>query len=120
MRHSFYITILTILGFILLPSTSYACASMDVKTEKACCSKGKKTSDKKKCCTDDSEEKSCDGSCNSASCSFSPVFSSIFTTYHYEFSVVNKIILSEKANFFFLEKDLSFNYFTIWSPPKIS
>lgn len=118
-----YIFFLICIGFLFDPASVFACEKPAKTIEKSCCSsKADKDSKEKKCCSSDAssdEEKSCDGSCGGSNCSFSPVFSSVSNTVLYEFSSVNKLIVSKHTNFFFLEKKLPFNYFAIWSPPKI-
>lgn len=120
MKHSFYIIVFTLLGFLMNPTETYACVKSDVTTEKTCCSSKKETKSVcEHCSKKDSKEKSCDGSCNSSTCSVTPVFSSIFISFSYDFPLEMKRIRSKKANFFYLEKNTSLNYFAIWSPPKI-
>ena len=127
MKRIHYILFILFCGFLLSPMDSYACNSSDHTTvKKTCCQKSddSEQNDKveKSCCkkTDSKEEKSCDGSCNNTTCSFAPAFSSILPFYTFNSTVSISAIFSKKVNFFYLEKNISTHYFSIWCPPKIS
>ncbi|NHN24657.1 hypothetical protein FIA58_003125 [Flavobacterium jejuense] len=120
MKHPFYIVILIIIGFLINPTESYGCSKKKFDTEKTCCSSQNDLNFHKKECSDKEEQKSCDGSCNSSNCNFSPIYSSIITEEIVSIFQKNEIILTSASNFFYLEKNTSLNYFAIWSPPKIS
>tara|TARA_R110000850_G_scaffold175028_1_gene300557 strand:- start:3133 stop:3456 length:324 start_codon:yes stop_codon:yes gene_type:complete len=105
---------------------SYACnSSKQTTNKKACCelskdSQQEKEAEKSCCKSSKSDKKSCDGSCNNANCSFAPGFSSIMPLLSFKINSSLERIVSKKVNFFYLEKNISTHYFSIWCPPKIS
>lgn len=127
MKKIHYILFILFCGFLLNPVDSYACNSSKKNTaKKACCelikdSQQENNQLEKSCCKKtNSEKKSCDGSCNSADCSITPSFTSIIPFFVFNSSVSTELITSKKVNFFYLEKNISTHYFSIWAPPKIS
>lgn len=120
-----YIVLIFFFGFILSPTDAYACNSSKKTTQKhACCQTNKDLkTDKKaeKSCSkkSNSEENSCDGSCNNSNCNFTSSFSSIIPNFSFKINSLNEKIVSRKVNFFYLEKNISTHYFSIWCPPKI-
>ncbi|WP_445457564.1 hypothetical protein [Flavobacterium sp. HNIBRBA15423] len=120
MKHCLQILVVIIFWFLINPTISYACSKKTVSIENKCCSKMNKLSSKQTDCSDKEEQKSCDGSCNSSNCNFSPIFSSIIIAEVFSIPQKSEIIVTIKPNFFYLEKNISLNYLAIWSPPKIS
>lgn len=108
------------------PVDSYGCnSSNQTTTKKACCELSKDSQQEKEvvtlCCkSSKSKKKSCDGSCNNSDCSFTPIFSSIISNFTFKTVTSIKLNVSQKTNFFYLEKNISTHYFSIWCPPKIS
>jgi len=120
MKYCLQIWVVIIFGFSINPTITHACTQNAVSIESKCCSKLNKISSNQTDCSDNEEQKSCDGSCNSSNCNFSPIFSSIIIAETFSIPQKSEIIVTIKPNFFYLEKNISLNYFAIWSPPKIS
>lgn len=108
-----------LVGFLFYPSEGYACVSKTASVEKTCCSKMKKSDSHQTNCSDKDSNPSCDGSCNSTNCHFTPVFSGLTVAFSFIIPQKMELICSKETNFFYLEKQTSLNYFAIWSPPKI-
>jgi hypothetical protein len=122
MRKMHYIVFILFCGFLLNPMDSYACSSSKKNMEeKACCDAKDNSHGDKSCCKkSNSEDKSCDGTCNNSNCSFTPVFTSLQPVLIFRIHLANETIVSKETNFFYLEKNISTHYFSVWSPPKIS
>lgn len=122
MKKIHYIVFILFCGFLLNPMDSYACSSSKQKTtEKACChAKDNSHGDKSCCKKSNSENKPCDGTCNNSNCSFTPAFSSLAPLLIFRIHPSFETIVLKKTNFFYLEKNISTHYFSVWSPPKIS
>jgi hypothetical protein len=120
MNKFLYIVFFTLVGFFTNPSEIYACGSKPIASKNSCCSKMEQFTLEDTNCSDNEPQKPCDGSCNSSNCNYTPVFTSYFYSFIYEFASKKGFISSKKASFFYLEKNISLNYFAIWSPPKIS
>lgn len=120
MKQGLQILVVIIFGFLINPTISHACSKESVSIESKCCSKKNKLSSNQTDCSNKEEQKSCDGSCNSSDCNFSPIFTSIIIAETFSIPQKNEIIATIKPNFFYLEKSISLNYFAIWSPPKIN
>lgn len=122
MKKIHFIVFIIFCGFLLNPMESYACSSSKQNTiEKACC-KAKDDSDLNKSCCEksNSENKSCDKTCNNSNCGFTPVFSSLAPILIFRIYPSFQAIVLKETNFFYLEKNISTYYFSVWSPPKIS
>jgi hypothetical protein len=121
-----YILLILYCGFLLNPIDSYGCNSSEKNSsKKTCCELNKDSQqnnkvDKSCCKKTKSEPKSCDGSCANSNCNITPAFSSIIPFFAFNSSVTIETIVSKKVNFFYLEKNISTHYFSIWCPPKIS
>lgn len=126
MKKAYYILFMIFCGFLLNPINSYGCnSSKETTITKSCCELKKDlqidAKAEKSCCKNSkSEEKSCDGSCNNSNCTFASVFSSIIPIFSFKINDTIEKIVSKKVNFFYLEKNISTHYFSIWCPPKIS
>ncbi len=120
-----YIVLVFFFGLLLSPIDTYACnSSKDTAQKHACCQAKKDlqidAKAEKSCCKNSkSEEKSCDGSCNNSNCTFASVFSGIIPIFSFKINDTIEKIVSKKVNFFYLEKNISTRYFSIWCPPKI-
>lgn len=126
MKKMHYILFILFCGFLLNPTESYACnSSKQTSTKKSCCelskdSQKEKEAEKSCCKSSKSDKKSCDGSCNNSNCNVVPIFSSIISNFSFKINSSLERIVSQKVNFFYLEKNISTHYFSIWCPPKIS
>ena len=114
--------LIVLLGFFLMPGTSYACGSdsgnhsckmeMSSKTKmKDCCSKNTKSKE--------SKDKGCSGKCGQSMCSVSSVNIGITSTIQYEFPVINFNFSEKKQNFSNTVSVPSDGYTSLWLIPKI-
>lgn len=114
--------LIVLLGFFLMPGTSYACGSdsgnhsckmeMSSKTKmKDCCSK--KTTSK------ESKDKGCSGKCGQSMCNVSSVNIGITSTIQYEILNMNFNFSEKKQNFSNTVSVLSDGYTSLWLIPKI-
>ena len=115
-----YIVFFTFVGVIFNPMDIYACGSTAVPNEKSCCSKMEKSDANENGCSDKKNQKPCNGTCNNSNCSFTPAFSSLAPLLIFRIHPSFETIVLKKTNFFYLEKNISTHYFSVWSPPKIS
>ena len=116
------IIIILMLGFFMLPTSSYACGT---KTEKACCKKDKtEKAEKKDCCKNkDTKDKdnSCGGKCGHSNCtSSSSVNFSIISFYEINFKNNSFDFSSEKSKFYHSKTFISSGFHSIWLIPKIA
>ena len=123
-----YISLLSvlILGFFLIPKTSYACAKNVRETASSSCSKKQdenrqsKDFSKTTSCEKKNQHKECNDQCKHSSCgcgTSAPSFGlltrlSLYTKNH--FSEITK------QQFDFKQPHCSSGYFSVWLPPKIS
>jgi hypothetical protein len=126
MSRFFYIAIISVFGFFLIPSQSYACGTKSVKTEKSCCKKSKtEKNSKKDCCKknnskSDKEDKGCDGRCNNSNCSCSTVHFAFALPFYAEIKAKTYFAENKKTKLYYNENYLSDGFVSIWLPPKIS
>jgi hypothetical protein len=126
MKKMHYILFILFCGFLLNPIDTYACnSSKQTSIKKSCCELNKDSQQEKEveksCCkSSKSDKKPCDGSCNNSNCNVAPSFSSIISNFSFKINSSQERIVSQKVNFFYLEKNISTHYFSIWCPPKIS
>ncbi|HTG65282.1 MAG TPA: hypothetical protein VL859_02790 [Flavobacterium sp.] len=117
-----YIIVLLLLGFFLMPGSTYACGSgsgnhsckmeMSSKTKmKDCCSK--KSNSK------DSKGKGCSGKCGESMCSVSSVNIGIASSIQYEIPSGVFHFSEKKQNFSHVVSLLSDGYTSLWLIPKI-
>jgi hypothetical protein len=110
------------LGFFLMPSSTYAC---ETKTEKPCCKKeiSSKT-EKKDCCEKNKQsndnQKGCSGKCGHSNCTTSTVNFSLISSSEIEFKSPYFVFNTEKQKFYHNETDISSGFCSVWSPPKIN
>ena len=123
MSRKFYILLLVMLGFFLMPSVAFACGT---KTEKACCKKESSSeTEQKDCCkkekkSNESSHDGCNGACKNISCGSSAIHLGLTSIFNTE---LNKQIFSfstEKQNYYYSEIFISSHFRSIWLPPKIS
>ena len=119
--NKFHIFIIVLFGFLLMPSTIFACGT---KTEKSCCKKETtKKSEKKDCCNgkhSKDKEKSCGGKCGHSDCTSSTsVNFSIISSYEINLKNNSFDFSTEKPKFYHSETFISSGFCSIWLIPKI-
>ena len=125
MSRLFYIVLISVFGFFLIPSQSYACGTKTTKTEKSCCKKSKNEENSKKdCCKknnskSDKEDKGCDGRCNNSNCSCPTVHFAFALTFYAEIKAKTYFTESKKTKLYYNENYLSDGFTSIWTPPNI-
>ena len=116
----FYILVLVLFGFLLMPSNTFACGN---KSEKQSCKKESTSKSEKKSCCDnkDKSEKGCGGKCGHSKCGCP---SSIITALNFsgEIHFKNNSLdfISEKQKFSNSETFISSGFYSLWLIPKIS
>ena len=130
MNKKILILILVALGFLLIPSISFACGSSSccsgektIQTEaKACCNSKKQSSERQSCDTGKHTKKDsgCSGKSKHNSCQcISPIFSLVLPTFS-ELVFVNSYDFSYHNNSFFCKEfKISSGFYYIWTPPNI-
>ncbi|MFV5694662.1 hypothetical protein ACM55G_04365 [Flavobacterium sp. LB3P122] len=123
MSKKFYIMLLVMFGFCMIPSLSFACGT---KSEKACCKKEtfSKTGNAD-CCNKEhaSKKKShegCNGACKNISCGSSTIHLGLTTLSYIDLNNKNFCFSSEKQNYYYSEIFISSDFRSVWLPPKIS
>ena len=121
MTKKFYIMLLVMLGFFMMPSVAFACGT---KSEKACCKKEAASQTKKMaCCNKEKSSKShegCNGGCKHVSCTSSIVSWDLSSPLY---AALNSQLFSfstEKQNYYYSEIFISSDFRSVWLPPKIS
>ena len=123
MSKTFYILLFAILGFILTPSSAFACGT---KTEKSCCKKMSSVEKiKKECCKKSESSKKnshegCDGACKSIGCSNSTVLLSSTAILYNDLNIELFSFSTEKQNYYYSAIFISSDFRSVWLPPKIS
>ncbi|MFV5698342.1 hypothetical protein ACM55H_08205 [Flavobacterium sp. ZT3R17] len=123
MSKKFYIMLLVMFGFFMMPSIAFACGT---KSEKACCKKevSSKT-EKADCCSKKHSSKNkshegCNGACKNISCSSSTVYLGLSSLFYTDLNNKNVSFSSEKQNYYYSEIFISSDFRSVWLPPKIS
>jgi len=117
-----YIILIALLGFFLMPGTTYACGSgsgshsckMEMSSKakmKDCCSKKTKSKE--------SKDKGCSGKCGQSMCGVSSVNIGIAATIHYEIPNAIFSFSEKKQNFSHSVSVPSDGYASLWLIPKI-
>lgn len=119
--NKFYIIVIIVFGFLLIPSTTLACG---FKTEKSCCKKETTSKTEKKDCCNGKQSKdkdnSCGGKCGHSNCtSSSTVNFSIISTYEINFKNNFFDLSEEKSKFYHSKNPISSGFTSIWLIPKI-
>ena len=124
MMKKFHIyTIILIVGFLLLPSLSYACGT---KSEKACDKKEIASAHNQKDCCESSqssdENTGCEGKCcqSKCGCSLTSTTSSASIFMHFNYQKIFNFSTREKVSFHYTTPSLSAGYSSIWLIPKLS
>ena len=119
MMNKIYFILLLLLGFLMMPSTTYACGlaskghscKMEIATKSKkhdCCKKQSKSSNK-----------GCTGKCGQAMCSVSSLGSGISVSVQYDLYRPLFNIVKIKQNFSQVLSVPSDGYITLWVIPKI-
>jgi hypothetical protein len=123
MSKKFYIMLLVMFGFFMMPSIAFACGT---KSEKACCKKevSSKT-EKANCCNKEHSSKNkshegCNGACKNISCGGSTVHLGLTSLFHTDLNNKNFSFSSKKQNYYYSEIFISSDFRSVWLPPKIS
>ena len=107
-------------GFILSPTSSYACGT---KSEKTGCKKETVGNTEKKDCCNGKHSKdkgnSCGGKCDHSNCTTSTVSFSLVSFNDFKFNNNNFDFSSEKQNFYISKTNISAGFYSIWLIPKI-
>ena len=110
MSKKFYILLLVVLGFFMMPSVAFACGT---KTEQKNCCKKENTSN-------ESSHDGCNGACKDLSCNSSTVYMGLTSLFHTELNSQLFSFSTEKQNYYYSEIFISSGFRSIWLPPKIS
>lgn len=122
MTRFFYITFFTLIGFIMLPTVTYACSSTSNETEINSNNSNNASLQKNDSCNKEigqcgNHGKNCDGKCSNPICHCPTSCTNFTIPFLAQFSQV-KLILS-KPNFYYQETYYSSGFLSIWLPPKI-
>lgn len=123
MSKKFYILLLVMLGFFMMPSVAFACGT---KTDKSCCKKESSSEkDKKDCCkkekkSNESSHDGCNGACKDVTCSSSAFQLGLTSAFYAELNNQVFSFSTEKQNYYYSEIFISSHFRSIWLPPKIS
>lgn len=120
-RKAHIFTLILMLGFFLIPASTYAC---ETKTEKSCCKKETSSkTEKKDCCKDKQSKgqgKNCGGKCGHSNCTTSTVQLSIVASNEIEFKTNLFNFATKKQKIYHYETDISSGFYFVWLPPKIN
>ncbi|QIH40177.1 hypothetical protein G7A72_15770 [Flavobacterium sp. Sr18] len=118
----FHILLIVVLGFLLMPTVTFACEN---NSEKQSCKKeiSSKT-DKKDCCEGDSHSKNrnnkgCGGKCSHSKCGCASSCNSFVSINELKFNKDIFNFFSEKQNFYNYETSISSGFNSLWLIPKI-
>jgi hypothetical protein len=119
----FHILLIVVLGFLFMPTVTFACGN---NSEKHSCKKETSSKmDKDDCCKDDSHSKNknhegCGGKCSHSKCGCASSCNSSISINGLNLN--NKIFnfSYEKQNFYNSEAFISSGFYSLWLIPKIS
>jgi len=117
--------ILICLGFLLIPSTTYACTKKTTKTDLKSVSKSQfhkaeiKDCCKAKSCKRDKNHNDCSGKCKHSSCRCSTFSSSLSLPIPFYLKNENQFVEIKQQKFDFKQAYYSSGFSSIWQPPKI-
>jgi hypothetical protein len=122
MTRFIYIALLSLIGFFLTPTETYACGSKSENIENNCSKQSDTEAEKKECCDTKKGQcskhgKDCDGKCGNPAC-HCPTNCTNFTIPFFDgFSGITIIV--NKPNFYYQDTYYSSGFLSIWQPPKI-
>lgn len=117
--NKFHIIVIVLFGFLLIPSSSFACGNNSAKETSA-------KMDKEDCCKNDNHSKKnnhegCGGKCNHSKCSCATSCNSCTVAINELKSNSNLFnFSSEKQKFHNYETSISSGFYSLWLIPKIS
>ncbi len=115
-----YFIVLVLIGFFMMPNTTFACIMTSKKS--SCKTEMKSGACKMKCCQKKSKDKSskgCDGKCNKSTCQVQTVSFGAILPNSTDFKINNELASTSKQVFYNKETNISKGFFFIWSPPNI-
>jgi hypothetical protein len=118
-----FIIVFVVLGFIMMPSTVFACGNNYSK--KTSCTKEVSSKPKEKDCCDSHNNKNskqhsgCSGKCGHSNCNIPLVQVAIFTPITAKINTMAFFFYIEKGNFNVLETTISSGFQSLWLIPKI-
>lgn len=117
MYRSAYILFFVCLGFLLMPTQTYACNINDTSSQKTQAAVSKKDDCKDACSHEQSKKKHCGNDCNNALCKC-PTNSntSFFYSNNFSFGKAKVTITLSFSNY---ETNISKGFYSIWLIPKI-
>jgi hypothetical protein len=121
MTNFFYIALLTLIGFLLTPTDTYACVSKSENMQHTCTKQSETEIEKKGCCDTDKSQCSkhgedCNGKCGSPDCHCHTNHTNCILPFFVKFSGINIIV--SKPNFYYQDTYFSSGFLPIWQPPK--
>lgn len=117
MTTKFYILLIVIFGFLLMPINTFACGT---NSEKSCSSKEINSSScKKECCQKKSKDKGCEGKCGKSTCSVKTISFGLAFPFFDEISNNTIVFTFQKQQFFDMKTNVSSGFYNIWLPPVI-
>lgn len=122
MTRFFYIALIILIGFIIIPTNTYAWETKSEKIENTCTKQSDTEKEKKNCCNPEKKQcgkhgKDCGGDCSNADYHCPTNCLNFILPFFDGFSEI-KIIVN-KSNFFYQDTYNSSGFLSIWLPPKI-
>ncbi|MBK6611133.1 MAG: hypothetical protein IPI59_00175 [Sphingobacteriales bacterium] len=122
MSRFIYIALLSLIGFCLTPSETYACGSKSENTENTYSKKSDTEKENKAFCDTEKGQcnnhgKDCDGKCGNPNCHCPTYYANFTVPFFVQFSGIK--LNPNKPNFYYQESFYSSGFISIWLPPKI-
>ncbi|WP_281323249.1 hypothetical protein [Flavobacterium aestivum] len=123
MNKKIYILIFTVLGFLVMPSTVFACGNSYSKTT-SCKKEASSKQEIKNCCDSHHNENGkkhhgCGGKCGHSNCNIPSVQIAIFVPFITEINSKALFLYTEKGSFNDLKTTISSGFQSLWLIPKI-
>ena len=120
--NKFYILIIVLFGFLLMPTNSFACGNNSNK--QSCKEEVSSKTEKDSCCKTDSHSKEnksgdCGGKCGHSNCTTSSVNFSVIPFFEINFKNNSFDFSEEKSKFHHSKTFISSGFTSIWLIPKI-
>ena len=122
MTRSIYIALFTLFGFIMTPTTTYACGPKSENIEDTCSKQSNRDKEKNDCCDTEKGQcgdhgKDCEGNCGNPACHCPTNCTTSTIPFSDGFSGITIIV--GKPNFYYQDTYCSSGFLSIWQPPKI-
>lgn len=123
MNKKICILVFAILGFLMIPSTAFACG--DNHSDKSSCKKEVSSKQDAKDCCDSYDNKNgkrhhgCGGKCGHSNCNIPVVQIAVFAPFIAEINTKTLFFYTEKGGFDDLESTISSGFQSLWLIPKI-